>query len=339
MPILENGDFSDGLAGWTVVGAGPTAPTFDATNGWVVFGSGDNDVQDGDRLQQQVSLEQGTEYTLSFTMREIGPNFGGFGLNIDLIELNPDGSQGNQTSLGFELVFDGQTNAVSITFVSPYDDALLQFRGGFGFGGLGSTLVLDDFVLTCFGHGTLIMTPTGAVPVETLQVGDLINTLDEGPCPLRWVGARRLEPMEIKQRPEWKPIVIATDTFGTGHPNADLILSPCHRILMRDTQADLHFGASEALVPAKFLVGQLDGVRHAPVTEGASYYHLLFDAHHIVTSNGLMTESFHPAHRTVSKFDRASRREVLGLFPDLGALPTARKVLKRFEAEVLLSAM
>ncbi|MDX8352818.1 Hint domain-containing protein [Cognatiyoonia sp. IB215182] len=338
MPILENGDFSDGLNGWTVVGAGPTAPTFDAANGWVVFGAGNNDVQDGDRLQQQVSLEQGTEYTLSFTMQEVGDGFGGFGLNIDLIELNPDGSQGNQTSLGFEFVFNAQTNNVSITFVSPYDDAILQIRGGFGFGAVSSTLVLDDFVLTCFGRGTMIMTPTGAVTVERLQAGDLVNTLDDGPCPLRWVGSRVVEPAEINQRPEWTPVVVTAGALGRGRPNADLILSPCHRVLISDAKADLLFGVGEALVPAKFLVGQLDGVRNASVDGSVCYYHLLFDAHQIVTSNGLCTESFHPAQRTISKFDRAARREVLSLFPDLSKLPTARRVLKRYEADVLLSA-
>ncbi|MDX8346716.1 Hint domain-containing protein [Cognatiyoonia sp. IB215446] len=338
MSILENGDFADGLNGWTVLGTGPTAPTFDAANGWVVFGTGNNDVQDGDRLQQQVSLEPGTEYTLTFTMQEVGPAFGGFGLNIELIELNPDGSLGNTEFLGFEFAFNGVTNNVSITFVSPFEDAVLQFRGGFGFGGVNSALVVDDFVLTCFGQGTLIMTPTGAAPVEALRAGDWVNTLDDGPCQLRWVGSRMLAPNEIRQRPEWTPIVISAGALGAQKPSTDLTLSPCHRILIRDAKAELLFGESEALVPAKFLVDQFDGILRATVNQDICYYHLLFDAHQILISNGLPTESFHPAQRTVSKFDRAARREVFSLFPDLSKLPTARRVLKRYEADVLLSA-
>jgi hypothetical protein len=39
----------------------------------------------------------------------------------------------------------------------------------------------------CFVAGTLIATPSGAVPVERLRPGDLVATWDEGAQPVRWV--------------------------------------------------------------------------------------------------------------------------------------------------------
>ena len=40
----------------------------------------------------------------------------------------------------------------------------------------------------CFTAGTLIDTPTGAKPVETLRTGDLVRTLHHGPQSIRWIG-------------------------------------------------------------------------------------------------------------------------------------------------------
>ncbi|MBL4556858.1 MAG: Hint domain-containing protein [Rhodobacteraceae bacterium] len=39
----------------------------------------------------------------------------------------------------------------------------------------------------CFVAGTLIATPAGAVPVEGLRPGDLVETWDQGAQPVRWV--------------------------------------------------------------------------------------------------------------------------------------------------------
>ncbi len=50
----------------------------------------------------------------------------------------------------------------------------------------------------------------------------------------------------------------------------------------------------------------------APVT----YLHMLFDDHEIVYADGIETESFHPANRTVSAMDEDQRRELLALFPE-----------------------
>jgi len=94
MPLLENGDFSNGLDGWRVSEpVGGSAPTFDPENERVVFGNASNDVNNGDTLEQDVALTEGEEYTLTFTMAEVGDSpFSGFGLTIDLIRVLEDGT-------------------------------------------------------------------------------------------------------------------------------------------------------------------------------------------------------------------------------------------------------
>ncbi|WP_417247698.1 Hint domain-containing protein [Celeribacter sp.] len=344
MAILQNGDFSDGLSGWSVQGGGETAPSYDETNGWVVFGSGDNDVTNNDTLRQEVHLTEGQEYTLTFTMAEMGTKDGGFGLNIDLIELNADGTPGNRITLGYESVSNDQTNTVVITFTSPYDGAILQFRGGHGYGGMESALILDDIMLACFAAGTLIETPAGSVPVETLGEGDLVMTLDDGPQPLRWAGQRQVEAQELQARPQWKPVVVPKGAFGDGRPMQDLWLSPNHRLLIRDPRVELMFGTSEVLVAAKHLVGLIDGVCVAEDCTDVTYCHILFDRHQVVNSNGVQSESFHPAKRMVNAMEREARDEILALFPELAlsdgapveaVVPFARPVLRRFEAVAL----
>jgi hypothetical protein len=44
----------------------------------------------------------------------------------------------------------------------------------------------------CFLAGTLIATPTGAVPVETLAIGDPILTADGRTVPVKWLGRQTL---------------------------------------------------------------------------------------------------------------------------------------------------
>ena len=90
-------------------------------------------------------------------------------------------------------------------------------------------------------------------------------------------------------------------------------------MLITGWQAELLHGSAEVLVPAKSLRNDA-GVLPAPWQDGMSYYHLLFDRHHIVTANGAATESLHAGELDKSELDPAARAELLALFPDLGWL-------------------
>ncbi|WP_172298581.1 Hint domain-containing protein [Pseudoruegeria sp. HB172150] len=187
----------------------------------------------------------------------------------------------------------------------------------------------------CFVAGTLIRTPAGEVPAETLRPGDLVLTQDNGPQPLRWIGRRRVAAIG-----KFAPIRIAAHTFGT---HRTLMVSPQHRILIRDTMAELLFGEGEVLVPALHL---LNG-RTVTRVEGGTvdYVHLLFDAHQVVISEGLPSESFLPGPQTSGLFEPDVLNEIRALFPQLdpttgeGYGPAARRTLKGYEARVLIEGV
>jgi hypothetical protein len=183
----------------------------------------------------------------------------------------------------------------------------------------------------CFVAGTLVRTPAGEVPVESLLPGDLVITKDEGAQPLRWIGQRRVE-----AQGEFAPICIAANTFGD---HRQLLISPLHRVLIRDSLAEMLFGESEVLVAARDLVND-HSVRRI---EGGTvdYVHILFDRHQVVFSEGLETESFLPGPQITHSFEAEMIGEIVALFPDLDPLtgrgysPSARRTLRSFEARVL----
>ena len=94
------------------------------------------------------------------------------------------------------------------------------------------------------------------------------------------------------------------------------------------------------LVAARHLLGSA-GVEKALPVAGVTYIHLLFDQHEIIRSDGIWSESFQPADRTLNALDAAARAEVLQLFPDLRqsarAFEAARPTLKAHEVRVLLA--
>lgn len=203
--------------------------------------------------------------------------------------------------------------------------------------GGGSGITDSAFVtitsIPCFAEGTRILTATGTRPVETLHVGDLVETRDHGLQPLRWIGRRRVE-----AKGRFAPVVIEAGALGD---HDRLVLSPRHRVLIRHHMAELLFGSDEVLVAAKDLVND----RTIRIREGGhvDYIHLLFDEHQIIWSEGLATESFHPGPVTMAGFDAAVRAEILDLFPELdpetgaGYSPAARPALRSYEATALLA--
>ena len=183
----------------------------------------------------------------------------------------------------------------------------------------------------CFVAGTRVRTPRGERRVEALVPGDLVMTQDEGAQPLRWIGRRR-----VAARGDFAPVCIAAGAFGD---HRRLMVSPLHRILIRDSLAEMLFGEREVLVAARDLVND----RTVRRIEGGmvDYVHILFDRHQVVFSEGLETESFLPGPRIVSSFEAEAINEITTLFPDLDPLtgagysPAARRTLRPFEARLL----
>ena len=218
-----------------------------------------------------------------------------------------------------DLRFEEETSADKETSHGSETVALVAFEAG---------------MILCFTAGTMIDTPHGPRPVEQLAAGDAILTLDHGAQPLLWAGGSAHDATALRMHARLTPIRIPTGAFGPGRPSRDTLVSPQHRLMLRDWRAQLCFCSGEVLAPAKALFAPAAGIR------AVRYVHLLFARHEIVTANGMQMESFHPGQMCKSALTGPAREEVFGLFPTLRTAPgswgpTARPALRPWEAALL----
>ena len=180
----------------------------------------------------------------------------------------------------------------------------------------------------CFCAGTRIRTAKGEVMVEEIEVGDLVYTADNGLQPVRWAGKSTIGGMG-----RFAPIRIKAGTLGN---QRDLWVSPQHRILMNGWQLQLSVGEDQALCSAKSLLNDTS-ITRVPV-EFIDYYHIMFDDHQIIYSEGISTESFFMGDYFCCDGSRV-RNELNRLYPELEEHPLehilARRALKSFEARNL----
>lgn len=165
----------------------------------------------------------------------------------------------------------------------------------------------------CFAVGSRIVTDRGAVAVEDLHLGDRVLTRDHGYRPIRWIGAREFSDQQLHEFPELRPVVIFAGALDGLLPLRDLSVSPQHRILIRDDQTLA--GDREILVPAIALTGGA-GISQA-AEGGVIYYHVMFDAHEVICSEGAWSESFLPEAAALSGMHSAQLAEILMIFPEL----------------------
>lgn len=197
----------------------------------------------------------------------------------------------------------------------------------------GPSFAAEDYVEpVCFAAGTLIQTPDGPKPVEHIGPGHYVTTINGRKATVRWVGQRRYRIHENN-----RPIRFRAGAIGN---TRDLIVSPQHRILVRDWRVSLLFGLSGALIAAQEFVNGSDVVFED--VEFVTYVHLLFDRHEIILSEGAPTESLYPGPCALNNLAPAARAELLAVFPELQshshvARPVA-PTLKRHEARLLLAA-
>lgn len=189
-------------------------------------------------------------------------------------------------------------------------------------------LDVADLGPPCFAAGTLIETEQGMTPIEKIEVGDMVFTLDNGYQSVRWRGTRGVPALDKRA-----PIRFAPGAIGNAK---ELLVSPQHKILVSGWRAELFFGEDEVLVAAAHLVNA-DTIHRAP-RRFIEYHHLMFDAHEIVLADGVPSESFYPGDYILQDDDL--RDEVEALFPEMigqagSDWSMARTVLKGQEARVL----
>ena len=170
--------------------------------------------------------------------------------------------------------------------------------------------------IPCFTRGTLISTATGSASVEDLSIGDLVLTKDNGLKPIRWIGSRKLDVVDLRSSPNLRPIRIRAGALGGDSPEQDLIVSPQHRVLVCSRIAQNRFGSHEVLVAAKQLLA-IEGIEVAEDVSEVEYWHFMFDAHEVVFSNGAETESLYTGAQALKSVGTKVRKEIFTIFPEL----------------------
>ena len=318
MTLLTNGDFSDGLNGWTVTQAGATGPEADPNADSVIFG-GANDVTSGDSISQGISLTAGEEVTVTITLEAVeGPNGGGAGGGIGVFVNSA--TQGD-ISVGNVQIFSAGATTVTLTITPQFDVDTFRIEGQFAFGGSGSFLRLggvtvDQAGAPCFTKGTMIDTPSGRKAIETLKVGDLVETLDHGPQAIRWIGTRSIKFTEQSPHSKLRPIVIRAGALGREVPNVDMRVSRQHRMLISSKIAERMFDAPQVLIPAVRLL-VLPNVELDEEVQEIDYLHVMFDHHQVIWADGAPSESFLFGPEAMKSISHEAREEVEALFPEL----------------------
>lgn len=198
------------------------------------------------------------------------------------------------------------------------------------------TVFID--ILLCVARGTLVETRTGPVPVEAITEGREVRVASGALRPVTWIGRRVVSAEELARHPELCPIRLRPGALGPGIPKRDLVVSPQHKVLIRDARAEILFGSADVLVPAKALVDGVNVIRESP-PDGVEYFHLMLQRHDLLLTEGAATESFYPGPYALRELGDDARADLAARFPGLFAGqsygPTARPCLKPWEAEML----
>ncbi|WP_411956991.1 Hint domain-containing protein [Paracoccus homiensis] len=164
----------------------------------------------------------------------------------------------------------------------------------------------------CYLSGTLIATPDGEVPVETLRVGDLVMTRDHGPQPLRWVSATHVTLDDLDLAPNKRPVRIAAGCLGNGLPRRDVEVSPQHRIMVTDAEGQ------EYLISARhMLMAGAPGISLRPLGQEFTLHHIACDDHQILSAEGAPMESFFTGPMALRALALPQRTGLVIAFPSL----------------------
>lgn len=169
------------------------------------------------------------------------------------------------------------------------------------------------------------------VPAGDIQLGDHVQTADNGLQPVIWCGHRHLNAAELAAHPQLRPIVLQPGSL-LGNKRA-VRVSPQHRFLLPKALTD----GEERFLRAKLLSDlPFAGVRRARGVRAVTYVHLMTPRHEVIFAEGLPTETFWPGSQALQSLGPQERAEILHLFPALrhsaeGYGGLARKDLRRFD--------
>jgi hypothetical protein len=174
-----------------------------------------------------------------------------------------------------------------------------------------------DADVICFMPGTLIATPRGEAPVESLRRGDLVLTAAGQAAPVVWMG-RQTVSRRFADPSRVLPVRIAAGAFGEGLPRRDLLVSADHALFL-----------DGVLVHAGALVNGTTVRRELDVPASWTYWHVELADHALVLAEGVAAETFVDNAERLA-FDNWAEHEAL--FPDgrrVGEMPMPRAKSQR----------
>jgi hypothetical protein len=176
---------------------------------------------------------------------------------------------------------------------------------------------LVDQVTICFLAGTMIRTPSGEAPVETLRRGDLVLTAEGCIQPVTWLGRQTISARFSDPIRNW-PVRIRAGALAENTPCRDLLLSPDHAVMV-----------DGVLIHAGALVNGTTILRERAVPETFVYYHVELDDHALILAENVPAETF-VDNVDRMHFDNWAEHEAL--FPDgkpLEEMPYPRAKARR----------
>ena len=188
--------------------------------------------------------------------------------------------------------------------------------------------------IPCFTAGTIIATREGEKRIENLRPSDHVVTRDSGFVQIQAISQQSYSPAEQRLNIDFRPIVIPAGTFSN---TRDLHLSPAHRLMVTDSQAELLFGSSEVLVAAKTALSYA-WVHQQPANFDVTYYHILLPTHELMMVEEMWAESLFLGDMPERVLETGKIWETLDGFDMSKAIhkDTIRPVLRGHEARSLM---
>ncbi|WP_296420803.1 Hint domain-containing protein [Pseudooctadecabacter sp.] len=191
----------------------------------------------------------------------------------------------------------------------------------------------------CFTPGTMIRTEDGVMPVEAIREGIKVQTKDNGCQEVLWTGSRRITGARLYAMPHLCPIRLRAGSLDNDVPDAGLLVSPDHRVMVKGARARALFNTDEVLVTARDLVNDQSIYVDRSMRE-LEYIHMLMPQHEVVFANGVESETFHPASAGLDHLADDDRARLFAQVPEIEADANAygayaRRVVSATEAAIL----
>ncbi len=181
----------------------------------------------------------------------------------------------------------------------------------------------------CFAEGSLIATPAGDVAIETLGIGDIVQSARGDSVTVKWIG-RQTVSTRFGPAERLMPVRFAAGSLGNGLPHRDLTVTADHGMLVDGVIC--HAGA---LVNGTTITR----VPLAEIGETYTVYHIETEEHEIILANGAPAETFiDNVSRKV--FDNYAEFEALyGDVPEMAELPYPRAMSARQVPQLIQRAL